>query len=264
MRSSVKPLRKYGQNFLKNRYYAEKIVSALNIHPGDVVVEIGAGTGVITGVLQHYRCRKIVCLEIDDRCIPVLQEKFGDKVEITQASILDYSVADLSSALENKIKIIGNIPYHITSPILFKLLDDRKYITQLVIMVQQEVAERLLAVPHSREYGIPTVLFGFYAQIVRLFKISRQNFFPVPKVDSTVLLFNFRERNHDIPDHNLFTQVVRQCFQMRRKIIQNNLRKFLKEEWVKKIKSVPLTVRAEDLSVADYVKLTNEIYSLIC
>ena len=259
---SVKPLKKYGQNFLTNRNYAEKIVAALSICPEDVVLEIGAGTGAITAVLQHYPYRKIVCLEIDERCIRVLQEKFADRAEIIHDSILNFPLAEFAATVKSKIKVVGNIPYHLTSAILFKLLDDRKYIAQLVIMIQQEVADRLLALPHSREYGIPSVLFGTYTQMVRLFKVGRQNFFPVPNVDSTVLQFTFEEQSGDIPDHDLYRQVVRQCFQMKRKIIRNNLRRFLKEEWLEQITSVPLHVRPEDLSVEQYVKLTNEIYRL--
>jgi 16S rRNA (adenine1518-N6/adenine1519-N6)-dimethyltransferase len=258
---SLKPLKKYGQNFLRNRYYAEKIVAALSIRPEDIILEIGAGTGSITEILNRYTCRKIVALEIDERCIRLLKQKFGPSIEIVADSILNFSVDLLAGA--EKIKVVGNIPYRITSDILFRLLDYRRYISQSVIMVQQEVAARLLASPHSREYGIPTVLLGYYARIERLFTVKRKNFFPEPNVDSTVLQFTFREVNHDLGDPDLFRQVVRQCFQTRRKTIQNNLRRFLSAEHVRQIKSIPLDVRPEDLGVGEYVKLTNEIHSLI-
>ncbi len=262
MTQSLQPLKKYGQNFLKNRHYAEKIVMALNLQPADVVLEIGAGTGAITEILQHQHCRKIVALEIDERCIRILQEKFSPQIEIIQESILNYSIDQLSLAQAEKVKVVGNIPYNITSDILFRLLDYRAYISQLVIMVQQEVAERLLASPHNKEYGIPTVILGNYAQIDRLFKVNCNNFFPVPKVDSVVLLFTFRTENSELSDHDLFKQVVRQCFQTRRKNIFNNLRRFLKEDLARQIKSIPLDVRPEDLTIREYVKLTNEIFNI--
>ena len=260
MTQSLPPLKKFGQNFLKNRHYAEKIVAALNLRPADVVLEIGAGTGAITELLQQQPCKKIVALEIDERCVRFLREKFGPAVEIVPVSILDYAIDQLASA--RKVKVVGNIPYNITSDILFRLLDFREYIDQLVIMVQQEVAERLLASPHNKEYGIPTVIIGKYAQIDRLFRVGSKNFFPVPKVDSTVLNFTFRTASGELSDHQLFRQVVRQCFQTRRKTIYNNLRRFLQPEIVRQIKSIPLEVRAEDLTIEEYVKLTNEIYTL--
>ncbi len=230
MTQSLPPLKKYGQNFLKNRHYAEKIVAALNLQPADVVLEIGAGTGAITELLQQQPCKKIVALEIDERCVRFLREKFSPPVEIVPESILDYAIDRLALAQTpaRKVKVVGNIPYNITSDILFRLLDYREYIDQLVIMVQQEVAERLLASPHNKEYGIPTVIIGNYAQIDRIFRVGSKNFFPVPKVDSAVLNFTFRTASGELSDHDLFRQVVRQCFQTRRKTIYNNLRRFLR------------------------------------
>jgi 16S rRNA (adenine1518-N6/adenine1519-N6)-dimethyltransferase len=260
MTQSLPPLKKYGQNFLNNRHYAEKIAAALNLQPADVVLEIGAGTGVITEILQRQSCKKIVALEIDERCVRLLREKLGPPVEIVSESILSYAIDQLGSA--RKVKVVGNIPYNITSDILFRLLDFREYIAQLVIMVQQEVAERLLAPPHNKEYGIPTVIIGNYARIDRLFRVSRKNFFPVPKVDSVVLNFTYRTVCSELSDHDLFRRVVRQCFQTRRKTIYNNLRRFLPQEIVRQIKSIPLEVRAEDLTITEYVKLTNEIGNL--
>jgi 16S rRNA (adenine1518-N6/adenine1519-N6)-dimethyltransferase len=264
MTQSLLPLKKYGQNFLQNRHYAEKIVAALNLQPADVVLEIGAGTGAITEILQRQTCKKIVALEIDARCIQLLREKLGPPVEIVPESILNYAIDQLAlaQAPARKVKVVGNIPYNITSDILFRLLEYRDYIAQLVIMVQQEVAERLLASPHNKEYGIPTVIIGNYAQIDRLFRVSRRNYFPVPRVDSTVLNFTFKTAYSELSDHDLFRQVVRQCFQTRRKKIYNNLRRFLEQEKVRQIKSISLDVRAEDLTIEEYVRLTNEIYML--
>jgi len=262
MTQRIQPLKRYSQNFLTNRYYAEKIIAALNLKSDDVVLEIGAGTGMLTEIIQKYACTKIVSLEVDRRCIPLLQEKLSAKVEIVQDSILNFSIEDLYLTWGKKVKVVGNIPYHITSEILFRLMDDRGYISQVVLMVQKEVADRLLATPHNKVYGIPTVLLGYYAQINRLFNLSRKNFLPVPKVDSTVITLSFREERNELRDHDLFIKLVRQCFQTRRKMIQNGLKRIFNPLLVERIKTIPLSVRPEDLTIEDYVNLANEIYYL--
>jgi len=236
----------------------------LQLDSTDTVLEIGAGTGAITEILQHSGCKRIISLEIDPRCIEVLQKKLNSTVEIVAESILTFSIESIyrTSQLQRRIKVAGNIPYHLTSDILFRLLEQRTFIDRLVIMVQQEVADRLLAAPHSKEYGIPTVLIGYYARMERLFNVGRENFFPRPRVDSTVLCLDFNLEREEIPDHDLFAAVVRQSFQARRKVIRNNLKRFLGEEKTRQIKSIPLSVRAEDLSVRDYLNLTREIFHL--
>jgi 16S rRNA (adenine1518-N6/adenine1519-N6)-dimethyltransferase len=261
MNHRIQPLKKFSQNFLTNHSYAEKIIDALDLQSDDVVLEIGAGTGVLTEVIQKFACAKIVSLEIDKRCIHLLRGKYTDRIEIVEESILDYNIGNLYRNGGKKIKIVGNIPYHITSAILFRLLEDREYIGQVVLMVQKEVAERLLASPHSKAYGIPTILLGYYTKIDRLLDLSRNNFLPVPRVDSTVITMCFREHKKELKDHELFRNVVQECFRTRRKIIQNGLKRIFNPRLVERIKSISLSVRPEDLTIEDYVNLANEIHS---
>jgi 16S rRNA (adenine1518-N6/adenine1519-N6)-dimethyltransferase len=262
MNRRIHPLRKFSQNFLTNRVYAEKIIEVLDLQPGDIVLEIGAGTGVLTDVIQRYPCARKVSLEIDKRCVQMLREKFTSGVEIVEKSILEYSFRDLCRQGAKNIKIVGNIPYHITSAILFRLLEEREYIDQAVLMVQKEVAERLLAQPHSKAYGIPTILLGYYSRMERLLELSRNNFLPVPSVDSTVIRIRFRKHPKDLKDHVLFRNVVQECFRTRRKMIQNGLKRILSTVLVEQIKSIPLSVRPEDLTVEEYIDLANEIHDL--
>jgi 16S rRNA (adenine1518-N6/adenine1519-N6)-dimethyltransferase len=262
MNPHLKSIRKLSQNFLINRSHAEKIIEFLELQPDDTVLEIGAGTGALTEVIQRYACARIVSLEVDKRCIRMLRERFANRVEIVEESILEFSIRNLHRNAGKQIKVVGNLPYHITSPILFRLLEERDCIGRAVVMVQKEVAERLLASPHSKAYGIPTVLLGYYSRMERLLDLNRNNFLPVPRVDSTVIALHFREHGMILKDQDLFRIVVQESFRTRRKMVQNGLKRIFDPSLVTRIKSISLSVRPENLTVEDYVNLANEIHEL--
>lgn len=260
MADQIKPLKRLGQNFLINKFYAEKIIDSLECESEDILLEIGAGTGALTDILAICKCKQIISLEVDHRLSELLEEKFGTTVRIVTESILDFDIQKLAKT--QKIKIVGNIPYNITSDIIFKILDNYRYITRAVLMVQKEVADRLLTEVKTKDYGILTIFAKYHGQIRRIVNINRQNFHPVPNVDSTVVCIDLKSHPQNVLDYELFRKTVRTVFQFRRKMLRNSLRGLLDAEKMQEIKTIILTKRPEELSVLDFVNLSNEIFIL--
>ncbi len=145
------PKKRFGQNFLSNTYYATKIVDSLKLESNDTVIEIGPGRGVLTGILSQTNCKNKLALEIDFQLVDYLQKEFPSSVEILQQDILTFSFIDIYKRAKKRVKVIGNIPYNITSPIIFHILDNSSYISHAVLMIQKEVADRLTAQKDSKE-----------------------------------------------------------------------------------------------------------------
>lgn len=259
-----------GQNFLSDEGILRRIADAAKIGSGDIVVEIGPGMGALTKHLLSKDIAKLIAYEVDDRAIDLLRTEFPDpRFELRHEDILQ---ADLGTISQEKLHIVGNIPYYITSPIIFKLIDDRQYIKDALLLVQLEVAERLTAQPRTKAYGIPTVLTNFYGEVTYLFKVKAGSFRPVPKVDSAVIRINFERgyfQRNDLPIPNGLTmkdfqRFVRQVFAMRRKTLRNNLKAFASEESIEKMESDATTMkylgmRAEELLIEDFLKIYQTI-----
>jgi len=260
MAAEIKPLKKFSQNFLKSFYYSEKIVAALDCQPDDIILEIGAGTGSLTDILVKQSYKHITVLELDSRLYDLLDQKYGSRITVVNRSILDFSINDL--AKDSRIKVIGNIPYNITSNIIFKIIENHAYIKRAVIMVQKEVADRLLAKTRTKDYGILTVFVRCHSNIFRVLDVSRENFYPVPNVDSSVINLDLFEKTDGITDYQFFRKVVRVCFNNRRKMLRNSLKKIISDSDINKIKSVQLNMRPEELTVQDFKCLSNEISDL--
>jgi 16S rRNA (adenine1518-N6/adenine1519-N6)-dimethyltransferase len=259
MRTKIKPLKKFSQNFLQNTYIAEKIVESLNCESDDVVVEIGGGTGVLTEHLVHQKYKNLIVNEVDPRLARVLKEKFSDNLVIIQNSFLKMSIAQFAGT--DRIKVIGNIPYHITSDIIFKLIDNSRYLNRAVLMVQKEVAERLIAGPVSKDYGILTIFTALYCTVQRLFNVDREDFYPIPNVDSSVVVLDFHKIHDESIDYRLFKSIVRAGFTGRRKMLRNSLKKVFSEDTLKGIASVSLNRRPEELTIEEFKMLTKELSS---
>ncbi len=254
-----------GQNFLVDEKARIRIAEAAKINDGDVVIEIGPGTGLLTLELLKFPLKKLIAFEVDPRAVALVSEEIhDDRFEIREEDFLEADLEKLHKEF-GKIKVVGNIPYYITSPILFKLIDDREYISEALLLMQLEVAERLTAKPRTKEYGIPTVLANFFGEVEFLFKVKAGSFKPVPKVDSAVVKINF-ERNYfsrnDLTapqgfEPKAFQKFVRTMFGMRRKMLRNNLKNFLTPQDLEKTVSNPdivpyLTMRAEELDVQKF------------
>ncbi len=249
------PKKSLGQNFLRDENIARKIVESLRLDPGDVVVEIGPGQGHLTRFLLDAS-PGVIGIEVDHRAVGILRERFGDRLEVLEQDVLLLQLQELAARAGRTVCLVGNIPYYITSDILFWLYDQRAFVKTATLMMQLEVANRLVAQPNSKEYGILSVLTQFYSTSTFLFRVSRNSFFPRPQVDSAVLRFEFSGSPLPV-DERLFRNVVRCTFGARRKTLRNGLRMMGFPD--EKLASLPfdLAKRPEHLPLSDFVRLTN-------
>lgn len=248
------PKKSLGQNFLRDENVARKIVETLRLRSSDAVVEIGPGQGALTKHLCAATPR-VIGIEIDDRAIAVLRETLGSGVELIHSDVLKLSPEDLARQVGGRIRIVGNIPYSITSNILFWLFDGRGALEDATLMVQLEVARRLVARPRTKEYGILSVFTQFYSKPELLFKVSRNSFYPKPEVDSAVIRFEFPTT---LPPCNetLFRSVVRSTFGKRRKTLRNGLRYMGFSDHQLEGVAFDLKRRPESLSLQEFLTLT--------
>ncbi len=221
----IHPAKRLGQSFLVDNNITAMIAESSGVEEEDTVVEIGAGLGVMTALIAPM-VRKVMAIEVDPALIAVLRSELSGipNVEIHHVDVLRY---DFSFPLEGrgKIKVIGNIPYNISSQILFRLLEFRQHISSVTLMVQKEVAERITALPSTKEYGIPSVIISMYAAVSRLMTVPATCFYPVPKVDSAVVKLEMRDVPlHPIGKHEVFIETVKAAFAQRRKTLTNNLK----------------------------------------
>ena len=226
----IRPTKSLGQSFLIDNNVTAKIVDSAGIGESDTVVEIGAGPGMMTRLIAD-KAEKVVALEIDSRIVEVLRSELGDvpNVYIVKADVLDYDFSSVAKSGQGapcqRIKVIGNIPYNISSQILFRLIEYRDCVSSVTLMFQREVAERIMAPPGSREYGILSVVTLMYMLPSKVMTVPASCFYPKPKVESMVLKMDVRERPLcEICDHDIFRKVVRSAFAKRRKTLVNSLK----------------------------------------
>ena len=245
MRTPILAKKSLGQHFLTDPNTACRIVNALKAPAGAHVVEIGPGTGALTKLL-YERYEKFEAIEVDQRAVAHLQTSYPG-VNVLQTNVLGM---DWRSLQNPPLHIIGNLPYNITSPIIFGLLDAHDVLAEAVLMVQKEVADRIVAQPRTKAYGIPSIFAQLYACPSILFRVSRNVFQPKPAVESTVIRLDFQGVTPPDVDAGLLHTVVRAGFGMRRKVLRNSLKK-----WDAKIPDRWKRCRAEELSPMDYVML---------
>jgi 16S rRNA (adenine1518-N6/adenine1519-N6)-dimethyltransferase len=256
----VKPKKSLGQHFLTDTNIIRKIVDAVRVPDGGKVMEIGPGTGAVTQFLfQRYPDLEVI--EIDSRAVEFLREQYP-KLVIHQQDVLK---TDWSGVGNSPISVIGNLPYYITSPILFSVLDQRQLFTSAVFMMQKEVAERLVAKPRTKDYGILSVQTQLWSTPEYLFSVSRHVFNPKPNVESAVVRLTF-----DTPDPRVdaakIKLVIRTAFNQRRKTLSNALKPILSERFPDAEEraefgaSQGLSRRAEELTPQEFVPLTKAIY----
>lgn len=261
--------KRLGQNFLTDEDVIYDIIEAADIQPEDTVVEIGAGLGFVTEQLVKL-AKKVVAIELDEDMVRELQKIGADNLEIVHADILK---TDISQFGEN-IKVVANIPYYITSPIVAHLLgevDDldnknRKSISQIVMMTQYEAAKRITANERSEEkaYGLLTILAQFYSDVEMIRFVGAKSFFPAPKVNSAVIKFNVKnEPLLQLSDYSFFKKVAKACFGTRRKNIKNSLTiaGFSKDAVQKTLSelNIPETERGETFSIAKIGELSEKL-----
>ncbi len=245
----IRPIKKYGQNFLKDKNILRKIIAIINPQKDEKIIEIGPGEGALTKFLSDSGA-EVFAIEIDNRIIEFLRGTFPE-VKIINADFLEIDLTQFST---NDLRIVGNIPYNITSPIIFKLIENHKIIRDAVFMVQYEVAKRMTATKGSKDYGILSVLLSYFAQTEFCFKVSPNVFYPKPKVFSAVVKINFR-KNTDESLNKIFIQIVKAAFGNRRKTLKNSLSNSIFAQLNFSGCEVDLSLRAEQLELADFIKL---------
>ena len=262
----IKPKQSLGQNFLVDENIVRNIVRDLKLANDDVVVEIGPGLGALTRELARHVSR-LVIVEIDSRAVDELRKEFSEPdVTILHADILEVSLSELSRQHGKKLRVVGNIPYHLTSPILFKVFEERESVADLTFMIQREVARRILAEPGSKENGILSVLTRFYGEPRMLFTVSRNCFYPKPDVTSAVI----QVRLFDAPPYGVgaagFATLVKTTFGKRRKMLRNSLLYLPYEEGIVKAllsdNGDLMDRRPEQLSIREFVTLAQAIEQL--
>lgn len=250
-----RPKKNLGQNFLIDDNIVRKLVNALKISDEDYVLEIGSGHGVIT---RHVvgEVQKVVAVELDRVLASELRRKFpnSENFELIEDDFLKLSLKNLFGEYK-QWKVFGNIPYHLTSHIIFKMIEHRQHVQSLTLMIQKEVAQRIQAKPNSKLYGIISIYSQLYADVDYLFTVSNNVFYPKPKVDSAVIQWNFLPQpRYDIDNESTLKKIIRSMFGMRRKVLRNSLKPFLNNA---KNMPIDLAKRPEQLTIEEIVTLSN-------
>ena len=276
MKAGQKPVfakKSFGQNFLVDSNYIEKIVAELNPQPGEAIIEIGAGRGALTRQLIE-RAGKVVAIELDKDLIPLLKNEFSEyeNFYLVEANALkiDFAVILPKSKIQNpKSKIVANLPYYISTAILQKLIEQRENFSELVLMLQREVAERITAESGNKERGFLSVLVEAYTNAEKLFDVPPTAFRPVPKVWSSVVRLKIKEQSliaGSVEKEELFWRIVSAGFAQKRKTILNNLKnaplhvqkRLLEKGTISQIletAGIEPNRRAETLTLAEWLKL---------
>lgn len=262
--------KRLGQNFLIDGQIISDIINYANIQPDDTVVEIGPGVGFVTEQLIKY-AKKIIAIELDEEAVKELQKLKAPNLEIIHKDILK---TDLSTLCDEKIKIVANIPYYITSPIIAHLLgeiDDldnknRNKITDILLMVQEEVAHRMTAseTSPSKQYGLLTILSQFWSEVEIMRLVGRKAFYPAPKVNSALVKLTIREKPLlELNDYTHFRKIIKAAFSQRRKTLKNCLvsNGFTKEKVIEALTKLGLdeNIRGEKLSIKIFGKLSEKL-----
>jgi 16S rRNA (adenine1518-N6/adenine1519-N6)-dimethyltransferase len=270
-RSPYPPLKVLSQNFLRNENQARELAGRIPLEPQDVVVELGAGEGALTFFLAE-RVSRLLAVEIDKGLARELAERVKregrNNIEVLHQDLMKADWPAWKEDLGKPYVLVGNLPYHISTPILFKIIENRLHIRAAYIMLQKEVADRLLARPGTKAYGVITVLIGYYAEVRPLMQLRPSAFFPKPKVSSTFVELRFRQAMEPpLADEELFRWVARRAFAQRRKQLKNALigdGRFSAEIVVKALEEEGIDPqgRGETLNVYQLAGLANTLVRL--
>lgn len=263
-----------GQNFLVDDNVVQNIVDGSNVNKEDLVIEIGPGLGTLTEFLLES-AQKVVCIELDERMINILKDRFRlyDNFEIINQDVLKVDLKELikrekeNSKIKN-VKVVANLPYYITTPIIMKLLEEQLDLESITVMVQKEVGDRLIAIPGKKETGAITYTVYYYAESEKILEVPNSSFIPEPEVTSEVIKLNIRKKSPvNVTDKKLMFKVIKNAFMQRRKTLINSLTNTKifdnKEQGTKVLKKINLdeNIRAEKLSLQEFADIANMIYN---
>jgi len=258
------PKKRLGQHFLVDRNILSKVIRAAGIEETDVVLEVGPGLGVLTLALAK-EAKKVIAVEIDKKLVEILQEKVADcpHVEIIRKDIMEVDFNDLIEGGGQPLKVVANLPYQISTPLLFRFIESRSVFASLTLMLQKEVAERMTATPGGKDYGPLSIFTQIVSDFSIQFLIKPSAFFPPPKVDSAVVHMVWKKRPWaEVEDIEWFRRVVKGSFGYRRKTLMNALKHSglsLTEEGAERMKRIGIDPqrRPETLTIEDYVRLAD-------
>ena len=272
------PKKSLGQNYLTDENISRNIVKSFNINEDDNILEIGAGQGALTKLLLQ-KTNNLTVIELDSNNCKILSEKFPGlniinkdflKIDLKKISDFGFRIEAFGDKFQipdrsirgqvSDLRIIGNIPYNISSQIIFKLIDNREMVIDAQLMVQEEFARRLAAKPNTKDYGIPSVLVQVFSKPKLLFKVSRNCFYPKPRVDSRIIYFDFtNSMENKIHDVDFFRTLVKTAFSTRRKTLRNALKSLNLDL---SLSDIDFSRRAESLSIDEFITLSNLLCSL--
>ena len=267
----IKANKNLGQNFLIDEQVIEKIVNASDIKKEDCIIEIGPGLGTLTKELLE-KAGKVISVELDKKMITILKDRFAlyNNFELINNDILQVDLKNIITTEKEKglksVKVVANLPYYITTPIIMKLLEEKLDLESITVMVQKEVADRLIAIPSDKKTGAITYSVYYYAQGEELLEVSKDSFIPEPEVTSKVIKLNIRkEPAVKVKSPEVMFRIIKCAFMQRRKTLLNalvNTKVFLnKDEGIKILKKIGLRedVRAEKLKIEDFAKIADSI-----
>ena len=269
---NIRANKSLGQNFLINEEVVKKIVESSKIERDDLVIEIGPGLGTLTKYLLE-RAGKVLCIELDQKMIKILQDRFSlyKNFELLCNDVLKVNLKELikkerqMSFIKN-VKIVANLPYYITTPIIMKLLEEELDLESITVMIQKEVADRLIAIPGKKNTGAITYAVYYYAQSEGILEVPNDSFIPEPEVTSKVIKLNIRKNSPvEVIDKKIMFRIIKNAFMHRRKTLINSLtnsKEFTnKEEGIKILRELNFNenVRPEELSLQDFANITNRI-----
>ena len=257
MSQEYRTKKRFGQHFLHDHGVIHKLIQYINPKNKQQIIEIGPGMGALTfPLLEHIEHMEVI--EIDRDVIKHLQQLGGDRLTIHNMDALRFNLADLLKSTQ-KMRIVGNLPYNISTPLIFHLLSYQEHIQDMHFMLQKEVVDRITALPGSKTFGRLSVMVQYYCHTEYLFYVGPEAFNPPPKVDSAVIrLQPWKEKPYLAKDVAVFSKIVAQAFSMRRKTLRNTLKKFFTTEQIESVGINP-SARAETLSVKNFVDLSNLI-----
>ncbi len=253
--------KRFGQNFLVDDNIINQIVHAVNPKPDQRVVEIGPGQGAITGLLLES-VPHLQVIELDRDLVPVLLAQFAKyrEFKIHQHDALKFDFASLTSEAQPTLRIVGNLPYNISTPLIFRLLSLKAHIHDMHFMLQKEVVQRLVAGPGNKNYGRLSIMAQYHCAIESLFDVPPESFDPAPKVNSAVArLQPYATPPFVAQNVQNFDKFIKQAFQQRRKTLRNGLKGLVDDAEAERV-GLDLTKRAENISVEDYIKFCNALW----
>ncbi len=268
----IKANKSLGQNFLINQNVVDKIVESSQITKDDLVIEIGPGLGTLTKELLE-KAGKVICIELDKKMIKILTDRFSlyENFEVIHEDVLRIHLNKIIKTEKEKngfqsAKVVANLPYYITTPIIMKLLEDRLDLESITVMIQKEVADRLIAIPGKKETGAITYTVYYYATAEGVMEVPNDSFIPEPEVTSKVIKLTLRkEPPVEVKSRGVMFKIIKSAFMQRRKTLLNaltNTKVFMsKEEGIEILKELNLdeNVRAENLTLENFAEITNKI-----